>query len=121
MKKVERTRNLGNNLTRLPLGEVNPLLNSAQQLATVDFLEHEIKFLLVLEIFDQLDDIRVALAMMERLDLFEHPGARVPGYFIDDLHGILEVRVEGCTRLDRSVSALPENLTGQFIQFCNRS
>lgn len=118
MKKVEGACNLIDNLTRLPLGEVNAFLNPAQQLATVNLLEHEIELLLVLEELDQLDDIRMALAMVERLDLLEYPGTRVSGDLVDDLHSVLEIRVEGRTTLNRGVSAFSENLTGQFVQFC---
>lgn len=119
MKKVERAGNFIDNLTRLPLGEVNSLLDSVQQLATVDFLEHEVELLLVFEKLDQLDDVRVALAMMKRLDLLEHPGASVAGNLVDNLYGVLKVRVEGRTGLDRGVSAFAEYLASQLVQFCN--
>lgn len=119
MKKIERTRNLFDDLTRLSLGEVNSFLNPVQQLATIDLLKHKIKLLLVLEELDQLYDVWVALAMVERLDFLKHPGTRVSGDLVNDLHGVLEVCVEGCTGLDRGVSALPKNFSGQFVQFCN--
>lgn len=119
MKKVQRARNLFDDLTRFSLGEVNPFLNSVQQLAAVDLLEYEVELLLVLEELDQLYDVRVALAMVERLDFLEHPGTRVPGDLVDDLHGVFEIRVQGCTGLDRGVSTFPENFSGQLIQFCN--
>lgn len=115
MKKVKRARNLIDNLTRLPLGEVNSLLNSIQQLSTIDFFEYEVKLFLVFEELNQLDDVRVALAMMERLDFLEHPGASMPRNLVDDLHGVFKVRVERCTGLDRGISALTEYLTGQFV------
>lgn len=119
MKKIERTRNLFDDLARLSLGEVNSFLNPVQQLATVNLLKHKIKLLLVLEKLDQLYDVRVALAMVERLDFLEHPGTSVSGDLVDDLHSVLEIRVERCTGLDRGVSALPKNFSGQFVQFCN--
>lgn len=121
MKKIECTRNLFDDLARLSLSEVNSFLNSVQQLATVNFLKHKIELLFVLEEFNQLYDVRVTLAMMERLDFLKHPGTSVSRDLINDLHGVLEVRVEGCTSLDRGVSALPKNFSGQFVQFCNSS
>lgn len=115
MKKVQRARNLFDDLTRFSLGEVNPFLNSIQQLATVDLLKYEVELLLVLEEFDQLYDIWVALAMVERLDFLEHPGTCVSGDLVDDLHGVLEIRIEGRTGLDRGVSTLSENFSGQLV------
>jgi len=40
VKKIERTRNLFDDLACLSLGEVNSFLNSVQQLAAVDLLKH---------------------------------------------------------------------------------
>lgn len=119
MKKVKRTRNLFDDLTRFSLGKVNPFLNSIQQLAAVDLLKYEVELLFVFEELDQLYNIWMPLAMVERLDFFEHPGTRMSGDLVDDLHGILEIRVEGRTGLDRSVSTLSENFSGQLVQFYN--
>lgn len=117
MKKIQRASDLSDYLTRLPFAEMNPLLYSAQQLTAVNLLEYEIKFLFVFEELDQLDDVWMALAMMERFDLFEYARSCMPGNFVDNFNGILQVGVERPTSLNRGVSAFSENFAGQSVQF----
>ena len=93
MQKVQSTGDLLDNLTGLAFAEVYLLLDTAEQLATIDLLEHEIKFLVVLEALNQLDDVRVALTMMKCFNLLEDAVTRVTRDLVDDLHRELEVGV----------------------------
>lgn len=119
MKEIERTGDLADYLTRLPLAKVHLLLDPVQQLTAIDFLEYEIKLFLVLEKLDQLYDIWVPLAMVECLDLLEYSGPRMSRNLIDNLHGILQIRVQGRTRLNRGIGPFPEHLSRQFVQIWN--
>ena len=94
MKKIECAGNFLNNLTCLPLAEVVSLLNSAQQLATIYFFENEVEFIIILEEFYELNDVRVSLAMMEGFHFLEHPSTSVTWNFVDDLHSILQISVQ---------------------------
>lgn len=78
--------------------------------------ENQIEFLLVFEVLGQLYDVRMTLAVMERLDFAEDAGARVPRHLVDDLDGELLVRIHVDASLDAGVGALAQNLTGQLVQ-----
>lgn len=99
---------------------MNPLLDSAQQLTAVNFLEYEIKFLFVFEELDQLDDVRMALTMMERLDLFEYARPCMPGNFVDNFNSVLQVGIKRPTGLNRGVGTFSKNFAGQPVQFWNK-
>lgn len=94
MKEIECTRDLLDNLTRFPLAEVIPLLNSAQQLATVDFLENEVEFFIILEELNELNDVRMSLAVVESLHFLEHSGSSMTWNFVDDLYRIFQIGVQ---------------------------
>lgn len=69
-------------------------------------LEDKIELVSVLKKFNELDYVRVSLAVVESLHLAEHPGAGVPRHFVDDLHCEFLARVDVHARLYRSVRAL---------------
>lgn len=119
MKEIERTGDLADYLTRLPLAKVHLLLDPVQQLTTIDFLENEIKLFLVFEKLDQLYDIWMSLAMVECLDFLEYSGPRMSRNLIDDFHGILQIRVQGRTRLNRGIGPFSKHLSRQFVQIWN--
>ena len=118
MEELERAGDLGDDLAGLALAEVHALLDAVQQLAAVYLLEDEVEALVVLEELDQLDDVGVALTVVEGLDLLEDALARVPRDLVDDLDGVLEVRVQRGARLHRGVRALAQHLTRQLVQLC---
>lgn len=68
--------------------------------------EDKIKLVGVLKEFNELDYVRVSLAVVESLHFAEHPGTGVPRHFIDDLHCELLTRIDVHARLYRSVCAL---------------
>lgn len=61
----------------------------------------------------------MALAMVEGFDFAKYASPRVARNLVDDLHRVLQLRVDVHARLHRSVSALAKHLTSQFVQFCN--
>lgn len=69
-------------------------------------LEDKVELVCVLKEFNELDYVRVSLAVVEGLHLTEHPGAGVPRHFVDDLHSELLARVDVHARLYRSIRAL---------------
>lgn len=81
------------------LREADVLLNAGQQRTAVDLLEHQIELLLVLEELDQLQDVGVALAMMEGLDFAKNSGPSVARYLINNLYGTLYIGVNIYTGL----------------------
>jgi hypothetical protein len=93
MQKVQARSDLLHDLRSVVFREADVLLNPRQQWTTVDLLEHEVKLLLVLEELDQLQDVRVALAMMEGFDFTENSGSSVARYLINNLYGTLYVGV----------------------------
>lgn len=79
---------------------MNSFLYPTQQLTTVYFLEYQIKLYFVFEKFDQLDDIWMALAMMERFDFLKHTCSCVTGNFVDNFNGILQIGIQRPTSLN---------------------
>lgn len=67
-------------------GEANVLLNARQQRAPVDLLEYQIELLLVLKELNQLEDVRMTLAMMECLHLTKDTSSCMARYFIDNFN-----------------------------------
>lgn len=84
-------------------------------------LKDQVEDLVVLEELDQLQYARVAGAVVERLHLAEHSRPRVARNLLDDLHRVLEIRVDVHTRLHRGVGTLAQNLTSQLVQFCGKT
>ena len=76
-------------LPGLVLGEMNPALNVRQQRAAQNLFKDQIESVLLFEEFYQLDDVRVALAVMECLHLFEDTIAAVAWHFFDYLYEIM--------------------------------
>lgn len=93
VEKVQARSDLLHDLRGVVLREADVLLNARQQRSTVDLLEHQVELLLVLEELDELQDVRVALAMMEGLDFAKHPGPSVARYLINNLYGTLCIGV----------------------------
>ena len=62
----------------LLLGEELPSLDVIQELATGHLLEDQVEAVRLLEVLDQLDDVLVALDVVEEVDLLEDPGPAVP-------------------------------------------
>lgn len=85
---------------------MHSLLDAVEELAAVDFLEHKVETLVVLEELDQLNDVVVTLAMVECLDLLENALACVPRDLVDYLDRVLKVCVQGGAGLHRGVSPL---------------
>lgn len=89
VEKVQARGDLLHDLRGVVLREADVLLNARQQRSTVDLLEHQVELLLVLEELDQLQDVGVALAMVERLDLAKHPRPGMARYLFNYLYGTL--------------------------------
>ena len=87
-----------------------------KKLATRNLLKNQVKPVHFLEILDQLDNVWVALTVMEQVNLLEDPGPRVCGDLLDDLDGVLHLSVDVDTGLDRGVGSLTKNLSGQSVQ-----
>lgn len=96
---MKRSSNFFDNLTGLSLAKMNAFLNPPQQLPTVDLLEDKIEPLIVFKELDQLDYIRMALTMMESLNLLEDPGASMPGDLVNNFNRVLQICIEGCASL----------------------
>ena len=87
-----------------------------KKLATRNLLKDQVKPVHFLEILDQLNNIRVALTMMEQVDLLEDPGPGVSGDLLNDLDGVLHLSVDVDTSLNRGVSSLTQDLSCQSVQ-----
>ncbi len=85
VKKSKRPGQVGNDEGSLVLGEVNATLDVSQQRSAADLLENKVEPVVLLKILNQLDDVRVSLAVVEYLNLLEHPGPAVPSHLLDDL------------------------------------
>ena len=67
------------------LGEVDPALNVRQQGPADNLLEDQIEAVLLLEEFNQLDDVGVTLTVVERFHFLEDTITAVARYFVDYL------------------------------------
>ena len=94
-----------------------PLLNSAQQLATVNFLEDEIEFVIIFEELNELNDVGMSLTVMESLHFLEHSGSSMTGNFVDDLYRVLQIGVQWGTSLNRGVGTFTKNFSSEFVEF----
>lgn len=56
--------------------------------------------LLILEEFNQLNDVRMSLTVMEGLHFLEHPSSRMTRNFLDHLHCVFDVRINIYTGLN---------------------
>lgn len=90
------------------LGEADVPLDARQQWAAVDFLKHQIEFLIILEEFDQLQDARMSLTVMECLHFAKDTRTRMSRYLIDNLHSIFQIGVDVHARLHRCISPFAE-------------
>lgn len=115
MQEVQAGSDLLDDLGGIVLREANVLLNACQQRSAIDFLKHQIEFVLVLEELDQLQDARVSLAMVERLHLPEYPSSGMSWNLVDDFHRILQIGVNINAGLHGSVSPFAQYLTGQLV------
>lgn len=70
------------------------------------FLENQVELLLALEELDELDNVRLILAVVEGLHLPEHAGSRVPRHLVNDLNGVLLVGVKAYASLDACIGSL---------------
>jgi len=100
----------------LVLSEVHPLLNVRQKWSAIHFLEDQVEFGGLLEELDQLDDIAVGLAVVEDLDLPEHPRPVMAGDLVDHFHGILLAGVVVFALLYGGVGALSQEFAGQGVE-----
>ena len=82
-----------------------------QKLTSRNLLEDKEELVRLLKVLDQLDDVLVPLAVVEKVDLFEDPGPAVAGDLVDDLDGILHLGVHVEASLDRGVSPLTKNFS----------
>ena len=85
-------------------------------LTALYFFKNEVETLLLLHVLDELDDVGVVLAVVERVDLLEDAAARVAGVLVDDLDGHLDVGVDVARRLDGGAGALAQDLSSQPVQ-----
>lgn len=79
--------------------------------------EDQVKHLVILEELDQLQDARVAGAVVKSLHLTEYSSPRMARNLLDDLHRVLEIRIDVDARLHRGVGTLAQYLTSQLVQF----
>jgi hypothetical protein len=117
VQKLQARSNFLDDLSRIMFGKANFLLDPIQQWTTVDFLEHQIKFLIILEKFQQLQNVWVASTVMEGFHLAKNASACMARYLVDDLDSVLEFGVNVDASLDRSVGTLAQDFAGQLVQF----
>lgn len=98
--------------TGFVLGELNALLDVIQQRAAIDFLKNQEEAIFLLEELDQLDDVLVALTMVEQFDLLEDAGATQTGMLDDGLHSVLLASLLVNAALNFSISTLAKYFTG---------
>ena len=116
VEKLEGGCEILDDVAGLLLGKLDPVLDVVEQLAPIDLLEDQVEPLGLLEVLHQMDDVLVTLAVVERLDLLEHPGPGVPRDLLDDLNGILGVRPDILARLHGSVGPLAQHLSRELVQ-----
>lgn len=63
----------------------------------------------------------MAGTVMECLHFAEHARPRMARNLLDDLHRVLEIRVDVDARLHRGIGTLAQYLTRQLVQFCERT
>lgn len=131
--EAQRRGNLANYLRGGRFAKALVLLYAAQQLAAVNLksmlvgatalgddrlylLEDEIELVVVFEELGEVDDVGMALAVVERLDLTEDTGARMSRHLVNDLNCKLLVCVHVEARLDAGVRALAQYLARQLVQ-----
>lgn len=73
----------------LVLSKLNALLDVVQQRAAINLLKNQEKAIFLLKKLDQLDDVLVALTVVEEFDLLEDARATQTGMLDDGLHGVL--------------------------------
>ena len=81
-----------------------------QQLATRHLLKDQVEPVGLLEVLDELDDVLVALTMVEEVYLLEDPGPAVSRDLVYDLDRVLYLRVDVDTGLHRGICTLAKNL-----------
>lgn len=99
VEEVQARSDLLHDLRSVVLREEHVLLDARQQRSAVDLLEHQIELLLVLEELDQLQDVGMALAMMEGFDFAKNSSPSMARYLINNLYGTLYIGVNIYTGL----------------------
>lgn len=93
VEKVQARSDLLHDLGCVVFREADVLLDARQQRATVNLLEDQVELLFVLEELNQLQDVWMALAMMEGLDFAKDPCPSMARYLINNLYGTLNIGV----------------------------
>lgn len=94
MKEIECAGNFFDDLTCLSLTKVIFLLNSSQQLTTVYLFKDEIKFVIIFEKFNELNNIRMSLTVVECLHFLKHPGSSMAWNFVNNFHSIFQISIQ---------------------------
>ena len=93
-----------------------PRLDMIQKLATRNFFKDQVKSIIFLKVLNQLNNVRVALTVMEQVNLLEDPGSAVGGHLLNDLDRVLHLGVDVDAGLDWSVGSLTQHLPCQLVQ-----
>lgn len=112
VKKLQGRGHISDYISCLLLSEKFPPLDVVQKLATRNLLKDEVKSVGLLKVLDKLDDVLVALTMVEEVNLLEDPGPAMARHLVNDLDRVLHLRVDVDTRLHRGISTLAKNLPG---------
>ncbi|KAH9388915.1 hypothetical protein TYRP_008264 [Tyrophagus putrescentiae] len=119
VEKLEAVGNVPDDAARLVLGEVVALLNLRQQLPALDLLEDQVEAVRLLVVVHKLDDVLVAAALQEDLNLIEDARPRVaPFVLLDHLHRVAlrVVQVEAAALEHRGVGALAQHRPAQTVR-----
>ena len=71
-----------------------------QKLATRNFFKDQVKSIIFLKVLNQLNNVRVALTVMEQVNLLEDPGSAVGGHLLNNLDRVLHLGVDVDAGLD---------------------
>ena len=85
VQELQAARQIAYHQTRLMFRKVHTPLDVRQQRTADNLLENQVEAILFLEELNQLDYVRVALAVVERLNFLKYTVAAVAGNFLDDL------------------------------------
>lgn len=124
MQELQAGSQITKHQTGFVFGEVNASLNVRQQWATQNLFKDQIEAIFLLEKFDQLDDVGMSLAVVERFHFFKNAIAAMPRHFFNYLHIHEKTANSNTHKKIRFQLSLLENTThvkdmGVNNQFCS--
>ena len=112
VKEPDGLGQVGDHSAGLGLGETDTGLNMIQQRTTRDFLKYEAKSVILLKIFDQLNNILLTPTQVIYLNLFQNFATVIKsGRFLNNFHCVFYLGVNIDAGANSSIASFAKHLT----------